>query len=92
MGTGGICFYRVLPTYFKPTGEKAYVINMFTLPEYRRRGIGRKILSLLVEEALGRGVRYISLEATDQGRRLYENCGFALLKAEMQYVNETYES
>ena len=91
IGTGGVCFYRVLPTYFKPTGEKAYIINMFTDPKYRGRGIGRKILRMLVEEALGRGVRYISLEATDQGRILYEKNGFGPVSSEMQFINETYE-
>lgn len=91
IGTGGICFYRVLPTYYKPTGEKAYIINMFTDPQYRGRGIGREILRLLVEEALERGVRYITLEATEQGRKLYEKNGFGSVSSEMQFINETYE-
>lgn len=90
-GTGGVCFYRVLPTYFKPTGQKAYIINMFTNLEYRRQGIGTKILDLLVKESLSRGATYISLEATDMGRSLYEKYGFGRLASEMQYINETYE-
>ena len=91
IGTGGVCFYRVLPTYFKPTGEKAYIINMFTNPQYRGRGIGREILRMLVDEAFGRGVRYITLEATEQGRKLYEKNGFGPVSSEMQFINETYE-
>lgn len=91
IGTGGVCFYQVLPTYFKPTGKKAYIINMYTVPEYRKQGIATQILNLLVKECLDREVTYISLEATDMGRPLYEKCGFAPLNSEMQYVNETYE-
>lgn len=91
VGTGGVCFYQVLPTYYKPTGKKAYIINMYTAPEYRRQGIATQILELLVKECLCRETSYISLEATDMGRSLYEKCGFALLHSEMQYVNETYE-
>lgn len=30
VGTGSVCFYCVLPTYVKPTGQKAYIINMYT--------------------------------------------------------------
>ena len=89
--TGGVCFYRVLPTYVKPTGQKAYIINMYTDPEYRRRGIAMKILDKLVNASLRKGVRYISLEATTMGRPLYEKYGFGMLKSEMQYMNETYE-
>lgn len=91
VGTGGVCFYQILPTYFKPTGKKAYIINMYTAPEYRRQGIAKEILRLLVNESLARGATYISLEATDLGRPLYESAGFAPLYSEMQYVNETYE-
>ena len=32
--------------------EKAYIINMFTDPQSRRHGIGRKIPGMLLEEAL----------------------------------------
>ena len=54
IGTGGVCFYQVLPTYFKPTGRKAYIINMYTAPEYRRQGIATQILDFLVKESLSR--------------------------------------
>lgn len=91
VGTGGVCFYQILPTYFKPTGKKAYIINMYTLPGYRRKGIATKILNLLIKESLSRGATYISLEATAIGKPLYEKNGFAVLNSEMQYMNETYE-
>lgn len=64
---------------------------MYTAPKYRRQGIATQILDLLVKECLYQGATYISLEATEMGRPLYEKCGFAPLHSEMQYVNETYE-
>ena len=90
IGTGGICFYEILPTYYKPTGKKAYIINMYTRPEYRKRGIATQVLNLLVRDALNQGYTYISLEATKMGQALYEKCGFAFLQSEMQFVNETF--
>lgn len=91
IATGGVCFYQILPTYYKPTGKKAYLINLYTVPEYRRRGVATQVLNLLIDESLQRGATYISLEATDMGRSLYEKCGFATLTSEMQFRNETYE-
>lgn len=91
IGTGGVCFYRVLPTYFKPTGKKAYIINMYTKEEYRRQGVATEILDRLVRKALERKATYISLEATNEGRPVYEKYGFGPLNSEMQYKNETYE-
>ena len=38
IGSGGISYYRVMPTYHNPTGRKAYIMNMYTAPDYRRQG------------------------------------------------------
>ena len=39
IGTGGMSYYSVMPTCDVPSGKKAYVMNMYTDPEYRRQGI-----------------------------------------------------
>lgn len=83
VGAGGISFFRVMPTYHNPTGWKAYIMNMYTNPDYRRKGIAYHILELLIEEAKKRNVSYISLEATDMGRPLYERYGFVKMNDEM---------
>lgn len=84
VGAGGVSFFRVMPTYHNPSGEKAYLMNIYTRPAYRRRGIACKTLDLLVREAEGRGVTAISLEATAMGRPLYEKYGFVGMSGEME--------
>lgn len=84
IGAGGISFYRVMPTYHNPSGRKAYVMNMYTHPQYRRKGIALKTLQLLVEEARSRGIKQISLEATQAGKPLYQKYGFVEMKDEME--------
>ena len=84
IGCGGVSYYRVMPTYHNPSGEKAFIMNMYTHPDYRRQGIARKTLDLLVQDAKARGIRAISLEATDMGRPLYEAYGFAAVEHEME--------
>lgn len=86
VGTGGVSFYQVMPTYHNPSGRKAYIMNMYTVPAYRRKGIAYHTLDLLVREAKERGVTAISLEATDMGRPLYEKYGFAGMKDEMELL------
>jgi len=90
IGTGGICYYRVLPTYHNPTGWKSYIINMYTEEPYRGKGVATRILDLLVADSLNRGIRFITLEATKMGRPIYEKYGFVDLPAEMQLKNETF--
>ena len=51
IGAGGVSFYQVMPTYHNSTGKKAYIMNMYTAPEYRRQGIALHTLDLLVKAA-----------------------------------------
>ena len=84
VGAGGISFFRVMPTFNNPSGNKAYIMNMYTSPSYRRKGIAYKTLDLLVLSAKERGISSISLEATEMGRSLYEKYGFIKMNDEME--------
>ena len=90
VGAGGISFFRVMPTYHNPTGKKGYIMNMYTNPEYRRRGIAFRTLDLLVAEARDKGISHISLEATAMGRPLYEKYGFTDRKDEMELEGRNF--
>ena len=83
-GAGGVSFFQVMPTYHNPSGRKAYIMNIYTSPAYRRRGIAYKTLDLLVQDAREKGITAISLEATDMGRPLYEKYGFVRMRGEME--------
>jgi ribosomal protein S18 acetylase RimI-like enzyme len=87
VGAGGVSYYEVMPTYHNPSGKKAYIMNMYTNPQYRRQGIAIKTLDMLVKDAKGKGIEQISLEATDMGKPLYEKYGFTPMNAEMELVN-----
>ena len=84
VGAGGVSFFQVMPTYHNPSGNKAYIMNMYTNPEYRRKGIAYKTLDMLIRDAKNKGVTAISLEATDMGRPLYEKYGFVKMNDEME--------
>ena len=88
VGAGGVSFYQVMPTYHDPSGRKAYIMNMYTKPAYRRRGIALKTLGLLVKECRRAGVTAITLEATAAGRPLYEKYGFVPMEHEMELPEE----
>ena len=85
VGAGGISFFQVMPTYHNPNGNKAYIMNMYTRPGYRRRGIASLMLECLMKEIRSRGITKVTLEATDAGRPLYEKYGFISMKDEMEY-------
>lgn len=87
VGTGGVSFFSVMPTYCNPSGKKAYIMNMYTRPDYRRQGIAKETLSRLVQIAQQQKAGQILLEATEIGRSLYEAAGFVSMKHEMEWKN-----
>ncbi|PTL84718.1 GNAT family N-acetyltransferase [Vitiosangium sp. GDMCC 1.1324] len=57
-------------------GLEAYIINMYTEPGWRGRGIARALFTELVRFARELGVGRLLLHATPDGRPLYESMGF----------------
>ena len=51
VGAGGISYFQVMPTYHNPTGRKAYIMNMYTKPDYRRQAF-KKLIGFLKERIL----------------------------------------
>ena len=69
-------YIEMMPTFSHPTGNRAHLMNVYTNTDYRRRGVARRLVQILIDEAKGTGVTEISLDATDLGRPLYEALGF----------------
>ena len=51
-------------------------MNVYTAKDYRRKGIGVKMVNMLIDEAWKNGATEISLDSTEAGRPLYLKCGF----------------
>ncbi len=56
--------------------DLAWVGMVLTHADHQRRGYARKLVSAAVDEARGRGIACIKLDATDEGRPLYSSLGF----------------
>ena len=76
IGCASMSFIRIMPTFEHPTGKRAHLMNVYTRSEYRRKGIARKMVELLIEKTWEKGATEISLDATTLGRPLYEKMGF----------------
>lgn len=54
----------------------AWIGMVLTHPEYRRRGFARRLVERALELAETRGIATLKLDATEEGRALYESLGF----------------
>lgn len=58
------------------TGKTGTVLNVYTKPEYRKKGYAKKLIIMMLEDANAEGVSIIELKATEDGYSLYKSVGF----------------
>lgn len=56
--------------------RRATILNVYTDPAYRRRGLARALMQTMIDWCRREGFARITLHASDDGRQLYESLGF----------------
>lgn len=74
--SGGVTIDHHPPGPTNLSGQIGYIMNLVTIPRYRRRGIARHIMQTMLKWLADRGVSTIALHVTEVGRPLYEELGF----------------
>jgi len=77
-GVGGMKVYQIPGNFRVPNGMMAYILNMYTYPDFRNQGIATEIVKRLVETGQELGVRLFDLHATKAGEPVYLKAGFKL--------------
>jgi len=73
----GVLLHRLLPR----AGDlglrhEAYVLNVYTEPAHRRRGLSRRLMLALIDWCRKQQLTRITLHASKFGRPVYESLGF----------------
>ena len=85
VGTSGMSFVEKPPYFGCPSGKLGLLSSMYTNPNYRRQGIAKKLLSLVVDAARDYGCGTVQITASDMGVLLYTDFGFVKNENFMQY-------
>ena len=85
IATGAIQFIAFPPSYFNPTGNRGYILNMYTRSGMRGKGLARQMLDRLLDEARTRNVRHLFLISSEMGKPLYKKFGFKENDIYMEY-------
>ena len=71
-----------------PTGRTAILLNVYTLPDFRRQGHAQKLVRMALNGAREGGASYMELKATEAGLNLYRKVGFQ--PEQSHYTNMKY--
>lgn len=91
-GGAGVQLRQVAPHPFRPPrddafakGKHAIVLNVFTEPEWRRRGLAQLLMNEILRWSRDEQLDRLVLHSSDEARALYERLGFELTN-EMRYA------
>ena len=73
---GAMIIKRVLGDFNKSSYLEGDILNMYTLPEERRKGISSMILESLLAEAKIMNISKVALHTSNDGESLYRKFGF----------------
>jgi GNAT superfamily N-acetyltransferase len=71
-----LLWWRTPPVFDQLVRRRGMVSSVYTLPEYRRKGISRKLMLMLIARAKELQIRRLVLWASEMGRPMYEGLGF----------------
>jgi GNAT superfamily N-acetyltransferase len=60
----------------EPALRRVTVLNVYTEPTHRRRGLARRVMRVIIDWCHAEGLASIQLHASDDGRPLYASLGF----------------
>ncbi len=88
LSTAAVIYYDLPPSFTNKIGIRGYVTNVYTVPEYRRKGLAKQLLTELLNDAKSRGIKKLWLGASKLGRPLYEKLGFIQQESYMELTLE----
>ncbi|HTS00522.1 MAG TPA: GNAT family N-acetyltransferase [Bacteroidota bacterium] len=76
VGGGGVLVTAHLPSPRDPNPRRPLIVNVYTAPAHRRRGLARRLLDIMLAWCRSQGFGSVTLYASSDGKPLYEAAGF----------------
>ncbi len=81
---GALCLFSRLPYPENLSGSEGYILSVYTLPRFRRRGFAGGLVDAMIRFAEKQGVGRLWTGSSDAGRAVYQKAGFAEKGGEME--------
>lgn len=74
---GAVVIKSIPGDFSSSTYLEGDILNMYTIPEARKKGFAGIVLDAILKESKNRGISKLSLHTTKDGEHLYRNSGFS---------------
>ncbi len=81
---GSLCLFERIPYAENLSGLEGYILSIYTVPSFRRRGYADHILDAIIGYASQNEIKRLWLNASDPGKLLYARRGFTEKRNEME--------
>ena len=81
---GSLCLFTRIPYNENLSGLEGYILNIYTAPQFRKRGYANQILDTIIEYSHKNKIRRLWLNYSEPGKRLYTEKGFTEKNNEME--------
>jgi predicted acetyltransferase len=76
IGFGGMVIREQPGNFYIPNGRTGYILNMFTVKDFRKNGVCSSIIQRLIDESKQNGLDRLELHASEDGEPIYKQFGF----------------
>jgi GNAT superfamily N-acetyltransferase len=84
VGSSGLTIFKRPPYEGNLYGLEGYIMNIYTIPQYRKKGIATIIVKEIINYVKKINVKKLWLHSSNNGRYVYEALGFKSNDSEME--------
>lgn len=85
----GLWLIEWAPGPFDLGTERGYIANVYTEPEFRKRGVAQQLVEQCLEACRQRGLTFVTLHPSDAGAPIYAGIGFKESREMIINLHET---
>lgn len=79
-----MCIFCRIPYFQNPVGLEGYILNVYTLPEFRNKGAASKLITEIITFSKNSAIKKLWLNSSEAGKEIYKSLGFKENENEME--------
>ena len=84
VSVASLCLFSRIPYKENLSGKEGYILNVYTLPEYRGEGMAKALINTIINYAKTNNLTKLWLNSSEEGERVYKNYGFEKVENAME--------